>query len=68
MQSALFVIDIQNLVVEGKPYAIEERLQLWQNSLVLVRQSGIEVIYIRHHDQKLVKGTPVGKLILWLYP
>lgn len=58
MQSALFVIDIQNLVVEGKPYAIEERVQLWQDSLALVRQSGIEVIYIRHHDQKLVKGTP----------
>lgn len=58
MKSALLVIDIQNLVVEGKPFAIEERLQLWQDSLVLVRQSGIEVIYIRHHDQELVKDTP----------
>ncbi|HFI0501452.1 TPA: cysteine hydrolase family protein [Streptococcus suis] len=57
MKSALLVIDIQNLVVEGKPFAIEERLQLWQDSLALVRQSGIEVIYIRHHDQELVKGT-----------
>ncbi|NQP31962.1 cysteine hydrolase [Streptococcus suis] len=58
MKSALLVIDIQNLVVEGKPFAIEERLQLWQDSLALVRQSGIEVIYIRHHDQELVKDTP----------
>ncbi|WP_105145190.1 cysteine hydrolase family protein [Streptococcus suis] len=58
MKSALLVIDIQNLVVEGKPFAIEERLRLWQNSLALVRQSGIEVIYIRHHDQELVKDTP----------
>lgn len=57
MKSALLVIDIQNLVVEGKPFAIEERLQLWQDSLALVRQTGIEVIYIRHHDQELVKGT-----------
>ncbi|HFI0618859.1 TPA: cysteine hydrolase family protein [Streptococcus suis] len=58
MKSALLVIDIQNLVVEGKPFAIEERLQLWQDSLALVRQSRIEVIYIRHHDQELVKDTP----------
>ncbi|HFI0271304.1 TPA: cysteine hydrolase family protein [Streptococcus suis] len=58
MKSALLVIDIQNLVVEGKPFAIEERLRLWQESLALVRQSGIEVIYIRHHDQELVKDTP----------
>ncbi|NQK93058.1 cysteine hydrolase [Streptococcus suis] len=58
MKSALLVIDIQNLVVEGKPFAIEERLRLWQDSLALVRQSGIEVIYIRHHDQELVKDTP----------
>ncbi|HEM6271720.1 TPA: cysteine hydrolase [Streptococcus suis] len=58
MKSALLVIDIQNLVVEGKSFAIEERLRLWQDSLALVRQSGIEVIYIRHHDQELVKDTP----------
>ncbi|AFQ99840.1 isochorismatase hydrolase [Streptococcus suis] len=29
MKSALLVIDIQNLLVEEKPYAIEERLALW---------------------------------------
>lgn len=57
MKSALLVIDIQNLLVKEKPYAIAERLTLWHDSLVQARQAGIEVIHVRHHDQELVKGT-----------
>ncbi|WP_449460285.1 cysteine hydrolase family protein [Streptococcus suis] len=57
MKSALLVIDIQNLLVEEKPYAIEERLALWQDSITKDRQAGLEVIHVRHHDQELVKGT-----------
>ncbi|WP_029177783.1 cysteine hydrolase family protein [Streptococcus suis] len=57
MKSALLVIDIQNLLVKEKPYAIEERLALWQDSLTQARQAGLEVIHVRHHDQELVKGT-----------
>lgn len=57
MKSALLVIDIQNLLVEEKPFAIEERLVLWQDSITKARQAGIEIIYVRHHDQELVKGT-----------
>ncbi|MBY5005825.1 cysteine hydrolase [Streptococcus suis] len=57
MKSALLVIDIQNLLVEEKTYAIEERLALWQDSLAQARQAGLEVIHVRHHDQELVKGT-----------
>lgn len=57
MKSALLVIDIQNLLVEEKPYAIEERLALCQDSLAWARQAGLEVIHVRHHDQELVKGT-----------
>ncbi|HEM4765736.1 TPA: cysteine hydrolase [Streptococcus suis] len=57
MKSALLVIDIQNLLVEEKPYAIEERLALWQDSITKARQAGIDVIHVRPHDQELVKGT-----------
>ncbi|HEM4137775.1 TPA: cysteine hydrolase [Streptococcus suis] len=57
MKSALLVIDIQNLLVEEKPYVIEERLALWQDILAQARQAGLEVIHVRHHDQELVKGT-----------
>ncbi|HEM2769846.1 TPA: cysteine hydrolase [Streptococcus suis] len=57
MKSALLVIDIQNLLVEEKTHAIEERLALWQDSLVQARQAGLEVIHVRHHDQELVKGA-----------
>lgn len=42
--------------MEGKPYGIENRLRLWQDSLAQARQAGIEVIHVRHHDQELVKG------------
>ncbi|HEM5991420.1 TPA: cysteine hydrolase [Streptococcus suis] len=57
MKSALLVIDIQNLLVKEKPYAIEERLALWQDSITKARQAGLEVIHVRHHDKELVKGT-----------
>ncbi|CYU85669.1 isochorismatase hydrolase [Streptococcus suis] len=57
MKSALLVIDIQHLPVEGKLYGIENRLRLWKDSLAQARQAGIEVIHVRHHDQELVKGT-----------
>ncbi|MEG3268060.1 cysteine hydrolase family protein [Streptococcus suis] len=57
MKSALLVIDIQNLLVKEKPYAIEERLALWQDSITKVRQAGLEVIHVRYQDQELVKGT-----------
>ncbi len=57
MKSALLVIDIQNLLVKEKPYVIEERLALWQDSITKARQAGLEVIHVRHHDQELVKGT-----------
>ncbi len=57
MKSALLVIDIQNLLVEEKPYAIEERLALWQDSITKARQAGLEIIYVRQNDEELVKGT-----------
>ncbi|CYX77427.1 cysteine hydrolase family protein [Streptococcus suis] len=57
MKSALLVIDIQHLPVEGKPYGIENRLRLWQDSLAQARKAGLEVIHVRHHDEELVKGT-----------
>ncbi|WP_421365819.1 cysteine hydrolase family protein [Streptococcus suis] len=57
MKSALLVIDIQHLPVEGKPYGIENRLRLWHESLAQARKAGLEVIHVRHHDEELVKGT-----------
>lgn len=57
MKTALIVIDIQNMPVAEQPYAIAERLTLWQDSLAQARQAGLEVIHVRHHDQELVKGT-----------
>ena len=57
MKTALLAIDIQNLLVEEKPYGIEERLALWQDSLAQARHAGIEVIYVRHNDEEFVTGS-----------
>lgn len=58
MKTALLVIDIQNMLVAERPYAIEERLSLWTESLSKARQEGIDIVHIRHQDQELVKGRP----------
>ncbi len=68
MKSALLVIDIQSMPVEEQPYAIEERLALWQDSLAQARQAGLEVIHVRHHDQELVKGLLTGRFTQLLHP
>ncbi|WP_105114902.1 cysteine hydrolase family protein [Streptococcus suis] len=57
MKSALLVVDIQNLLVEEKPYAIEERLALWQDSITKARQAGIELIYVRQNDEEFATGS-----------
>ncbi|HFU4501480.1 TPA: cysteine hydrolase family protein [Streptococcus suis] len=57
MKSALLVVDIQNLLVEEKPYDIEERLALWQDSIKKARQAGIEIIYVRQNDEEFATGS-----------
>lgn len=57
MKTALLVIDIQNLLVEEKPYAIEERLALWKDSITKARQAGIEIIYVRQNDEEFATGS-----------
>ncbi|MGT2884379.1 cysteine hydrolase family protein [Streptococcus ferus] len=62
MNIGLLAIDIQNLMVEEKPYAIEERLQLWRDSLAKARQVGVEVIHVRHRSEELVEGSPAWQI------
>ncbi|WP_373756852.1 cysteine hydrolase family protein [Streptococcus ferus] len=62
MNIGLLAIDIQNLMVEEKPYAIEERLQLWRDSLAKARQAGVEVIHVRHRSEELVEGSPAWQI------
>lgn len=62
MNIGLLAIDIQNLTVEEKPYAIEERLQLWRDNLAEARQAGVEVIHVRHRSEELVEGSPAWQI------
>ena len=58
MKTALLAIDMQNLLVEEKPFAIEERLALWQDSITKARQAGIEIVYVRQNDEEFAPGSP----------
>mgnify|MGYP000547093084 FL=1 len=62
MNIGLLAIYIQNLMVEEKPYAIEERLQLWRDSLAKARQAGVEVIHVRHRSEELVEVSPAWQI------
>lgn len=57
MKTVLLVIDIQNLLVDSEPYAIEERVSLWQETIAACRQKGLEVIYVRHNDEEFIPQT-----------
>lgn len=68
MKTALLVIDIQNMPVAEQPYAIEERLALWQDSLAQARQAGLEVSMSAIMTRNWSRGLLTGKFILLLHP
>lgn len=57
MKTALLVVDVQNLLVEDGPYALEDCLQVWQTAIAACRKRDIEVIYVRHNDEELITGS-----------
>lgn len=62
MKSALIVIDVQNLLVDAKPYRIEECLENIQELLSVARRSDMEIIFVRHSDQEFIYGSPEWEL------
>ena len=54
MKTALLVVDIQNDLIENLPYQIQNFLFIWQKLITSCREKGVEVIYVRHHDEELV--------------
>ena len=63
MKTALLAIDMQNLLVEEQPFAIEERLALWQDSITKARQAGIEIVYVVKMTRNLPQAVLAGKFI-----
>lgn len=57
MKTALLVIDVQNLLVESKPHAIDACMALWKATIATCRKEGLEIIYVRHNDDEFVTGT-----------
>lgn len=53
----LLVIDTQNLVVNPTLYAFDTFVHNIQTLIAAARANHIEVIYVRHEDEALIKGT-----------
>jgi nicotinamidase-related amidase len=50
MKTALLVIDVQNALVDQKPYQIDEVLANIQTLITECRQKSIEVIFVQHSE------------------
>ena len=48
---ALLVIDVQNVLVHSKPFAIDEIIENIKNLIEVSRKNNIEVIYIQHNGK-----------------
>lgn len=53
----LLVIDTQNLVVTPNLYAFDTFVHHVKTLIATARTNHIEVIYVRHEDEALIKGT-----------
>ena len=50
--TALLIVDVQNALVDEKPFNIERVLVNIKNLLNTCRENGIEVVYIQHDGEK----------------
>lgn len=56
-RTALLVIDVQNIMTQFKAYAWDQVIENIKKLQNACRSKGIEVIFIQHHDEGLVKGS-----------
>lgn len=57
----LLIVDVQQALIEGKPYNIEEVIVNIQALIAKARDKHVEVVYVRHdggEEDDLEKGTP----------
>ena len=47
-KTALLVIDVQNILVSEKPFAVNEIIQNIKTLITASRENNIEVIYVQH--------------------
>ena len=55
---ALLVIDVQNILVHSKPFAIDEIIANIKNLIEVSRESNVEVIYVQHNGKVGSKIEP----------
>ena len=48
---ALLVIDVQNILVHSKPFAIDEIIENIKNLIEVSRENNVEVIYVQHNGK-----------------
>lgn len=56
-KTALLVVDVQEALIEEKPFNQEKVIENIKNLISEARESKKEVIYIRHNDEELEHGS-----------
>ncbi|MFL0269427.1 cysteine hydrolase family protein [Candidatus Clostridium radicumherbarum] len=49
--TALLVVDVQNVLVLSKPFAVEEVIDNIKRLIKICRENNVEVIYVQHYDK-----------------
>lgn len=57
MRTALLIIDVQEALMAAKPYGAENFIKLLEEDLSKARRLGMPIIYVRHLNSDLQKGS-----------
>ncbi|ADL51987.1 cysteine hydrolase family protein [Clostridium cellulovorans] len=60
--TALLVVDVQNALVSEKPFALEEVIGNIKRLIEICRKNKVEVIYVQHTDEELVRNSEGWKI------
>lgn len=55
--TALVIIDVQNILIEAKPFQVEDLISNIQKLIEKCRNKNLPVIYIRHNNEEFEKDT-----------
>ncbi|MDO5062799.1 MAG: cysteine hydrolase family protein [Peptostreptococcaceae bacterium] len=55
--TALVIIDVQNMLIEEKPFQVERFISNIQNLIEKCRNKNLPIIYIRHNNEEFKKDT-----------
>ena len=64
-KTAMLVVDMQNALILEHPYDEKRLVKTVAQMEEICRQKGIEVIFLRHEDNNLVRGENGFEIYVW---